>query len=671
MEEMRQAEDLIFSLDIGTRTVVGIVGKMVDEMFHIIDHEVIPHSKRSMMDGQIEDIEEVAKVVAKVKEALEKRRSTKFTNVAIAAAGRSLKTERISVEIEISTNEPISEELAQSFEMEAISTAQQKIDAIQKETGAVSFYCVGYNIIEYQLDGYKIKAIKGHRGKKVQVDVIAAFLPSMVVESLYSVMEKNELEVSSLTLEPIAAMNVIVPPEVRLINIALVDIGAGTSDIAISQNGSIVAYAMATIAGDEITEEIIKHFLVDFDTAEQMKLSAGNPEISYKNILGLEYTITQEEFYEAVHPSVDALADSITQTIMNINGGEPAAVFLVGGGSLAPELPKMIADKLGIVQTRIAVSGSNYIKSVMVAEESLVGPAFVTPIGIGVTSVIDKGYDFSNIFLNDKKFKIFDTKNLKVFDVLLMGGYKTNEILGRLGPELRYTLNGEKVRRKGEVGQPAEITLNGNPTTLNSQVNKGDKIEITPAINGDAPVVKLFDLIENIEPIIVELDGKEYSFEPSITVNSEHKDMNYQVGNDDYIEVKDRFYLYDLVEKAEVKKDEICFLKNKMLLERGYVLQNQDKIESIDKVEEVEIPEINDVKSVADITIFLNEKEVVLPKRKDDSPHILLETLNYLELDYSNPVGLSDVKLNGETADFTSEIKANDRVEIVLRSKGQ
>ncbi len=662
MEEIRQTEDLIFSLDIGTRTVVGIVGKMVDEMFHIIDHEVIPHSKRSMMDGQIEDIDEVAKVVGKVKGALEKRKNTQFTNVAIAAAGRSLKTERIAVEIEISTNEPISEELAQSFEMEAISTAQQKVDELQKETGAVSFYCVGYNIIEYQLDGYPIKTIKGHRGKKVQVDVIAAFLPSMVVESLYAVMEKNDLEVSSLTLEPIAAMNVIVPPEVRLINIALVDIGAGTSDIAISQNGSIVAYAMATIAGDEITEEIIKHFLVDFETAEQMKLSAGNSEISYKNILGLDYTISQEEFYEAVYPSVDALADSITQTIMNINGGEPAAVFLVGGGSLAPKLPKLIADKLGIAQTRIAVSGSNYIKSVMVSEDSLVGPAFVTPIGIGVTSVIDKGYDFSNIFLNEKKFKIFDTKNLKVFDVLLKGGYKTNEILGRLGAELSYTLNGEKVVRKGAIGKPALITLNGKATTLNSAVNKGDKIEIVPAVSGATLKVTLFDLVKNLEPIIVKLDEKEYSFEPMISVNEEQKEMDYQIEDGDYIEVKDKFYLSELIEKRGMTEENVWYLKDGRSLERGYVLGNQDVIISTTDF-------IKSESNETDFTIFLNEKEVILPKKKGDSPHILLETLNYIEIDSSHPVGLTDVRLNGESADFTSEIKANDKIEIILRGK--
>ena len=62
----------------------------------------------------------------------------------------------------------------------------------------------------------------------------------MVREGLYAATDKTGLKVKSMTLEPIAAMNVIIPPEIRLINIALVDIGAGTSDIAIARDGAIV-----------------------------------------------------------------------------------------------------------------------------------------------------------------------------------------------------------------------------------------------------------------------------------------------------------------------------------------------------------------------------------------------------------------------------------------------
>ena len=78
------------------------------------------------------------------------------------------------------------------------------------------------------------------------------------------------LTVENLTLEPIAAINVVVPEDIRLLNIALVDIGAGTSDIAISKDGSIIAYDMVTTAGDEITEAIMQKCLCNFENAEKI-----------------------------------------------------------------------------------------------------------------------------------------------------------------------------------------------------------------------------------------------------------------------------------------------------------------------------------------------------------------------------------------------------------------
>ena len=77
------------------------------------------------------------------------------------------------------------------------------------------------------------------------------------MESLYSAMNQAGMEVAGLTLEPIAAINVAIPEKLRLLNLVMVDIGAGTSDIAVCRDGKVVGYTMATLAGDEITESIM------------------------------------------------------------------------------------------------------------------------------------------------------------------------------------------------------------------------------------------------------------------------------------------------------------------------------------------------------------------------------------------------------------------------------
>ena len=94
-EEMRQQDtDLVFALDIGTRSIIGVVGRVVDERFQVLAIEKEEHGKRAMLDGQIEDIEQVAKVARRVTDRLEKRLGCVLGRVCVAAAGRALQTER-------------------------------------------------------------------------------------------------------------------------------------------------------------------------------------------------------------------------------------------------------------------------------------------------------------------------------------------------------------------------------------------------------------------------------------------------------------------------------------------------------------------------------------------------------------------------------------------------
>ena len=118
--------------------------------------------------------------------------------------------------------------------------------------------------------------------------VIDIAVPDEVVDSLYKAVELAGLTVANLTLEPIAAMEVAIPESYRMLNIALIDVGAGTSDISITRDGSIVSYGMLPVAGDLLTEQIARHCLVDFQTAEYIKISVGRKkEVEYNKILQL------------------------------------------------------------------------------------------------------------------------------------------------------------------------------------------------------------------------------------------------------------------------------------------------------------------------------------------------------------------------------------------------
>ena len=118
--------------------------------------------------------------------------------------------------------------------------------------------------------------------------MIATFLPDEVVDGLYKAVEAAGLRVANLTLEPIAAMEVAIPKSYRMLNIALVDVGAGTSDICITRDEAIIAYGMIPSAGDEITECIAKALLTDFSEAEEIKKQIGDKgSIKYHDIMGI------------------------------------------------------------------------------------------------------------------------------------------------------------------------------------------------------------------------------------------------------------------------------------------------------------------------------------------------------------------------------------------------
>ena len=331
--------ELVFALDIGTRSIIGIVGKVEGDLFKVLAIESEEHSKRSMKDGQIENIEQVAQVAQRVKKRLESKLHVTLKKVCIAAAGRALRTQKASYEMQLEQTSHIDGELIGRLEIGAVTAAEE---AFHKESSAEDeelgrgFFLVGYSVLSYYLDNLNISSLMDHKGKTLKAEVIATFLPREVVDSLYMTMQKCGLEVVSMTLEPIAAINAAIPKDLRLLNLALIDIGAGTSDIAVCRDGAVTGYTMATVAGDEITEVLMKQFLVDFQTAEQIKMQyAAQESLSFTNILGLEETVSRAQIEQLLTEPIGHLAGEIVKRVTELNNGAPSAVFLAGGGCKA------------------------------------------------------------------------------------------------------------------------------------------------------------------------------------------------------------------------------------------------------------------------------------------------------------------------------------------------
>src|SRR5690625_1280719 len=355
----------LFALDIGTRSVTGIIiEQLQDGRYEIIDYCMKEHQERSMLDGQIHNVLEVAKVINYVKAMLEVDHGP-LESVSVAAAGRSLKTAKATATLPLDHQPITDDETIQHLELSAVQTAQFNLAQKQEETSYENYYCVGYSVLHYKLDGESIGSLIDQSGLEASVEIIATFLPKVVVESLLATLKRANLTMQALTLEPIAAINVLVPESMRRLNVAIVDIGAGTSDIAITKEGAISSYGMVPKAGDLITETISDQFLLDFNEAERFKRKVvNNNEATVKDVLGFEQTVTYDELVKNIEPTIDDLAYALAEKIIMINERPPQAIMLIGGGSNTPEIRQRLAKTLKLPENRVAVRDITAIQNI-------------------------------------------------------------------------------------------------------------------------------------------------------------------------------------------------------------------------------------------------------------------------------------------------------------------
>lgn len=503
----QQGHDLIYALDIGTRSVIGMLGTVVGGRVQIQAMEKRFHPRRAMMDGQIEDIAQVAEVVRAVTERLEQIAGCHLVRACVSAAGRALRTERGHCEKPLPAPQPVDQQLIAQLEAAAVSEAEAALhDQVDSEQRML---LVGYTVTRYSLDGYPLTSLLGHTGRVLEADVVATFLPGGVIDSLYAVMRQAGLEVASLTLEPIAALNAAIPPDLRLLNLCLVDIGAGTSDIAICRDGSVVGYTMATVAGDEITEALMREYLVDYNTAEQMKekLSSGE-ELQFTNILGLEQSCTIQEVEAVLAPTVELLAREIAQRVLDLNGAAPSAIFLAGGGSKLPTLQEKVAEALGMDLKRVAVAGGHFKNTVCSDTLVLEDPEYTTPLGIAVSAGLGLISDSCQVILNGMPAKLFRSGSLTAMELLMMNGYTYSDLLGKGGKPLVLQVDGQRTVFHGEPAQPARLQINGADAQPSTVVHAGDRVDFTPAQPGADCRLTAADLCQRLGCPSLMVDGE-------------------------------------------------------------------------------------------------------------------------------------------------------------------
>ena len=657
----------LFALDIGTRSVVGIILKEKNNSFHVADLISIEHQERSMKDGQIHNILSVASVISEIKETLEVKHGP-LERVSVAAAGRALKTIVGSMSVDISVKSLISIEDVNRLELAAVQKAQQEL-LTAGTAGNLdkhhhnNYYCVGYSVLHYKLDNEIIGDLIDQTGRSASVEVIATFLPQVVVESLLAALTRAGLEMEALTLEPIAAIHVLIPPSMRRLNVALVDIGAGTSDIAITDNNTVIAYGMVPLAGDEITEALSNEYLLDFPLAENIKRQLStNEEVIVEDILGFEQTVSSTEVIDKIKPTVERLTHSISKEIRRLNNGDsPKAVILVGGGSMTPNLPEALSQHLELPENRVAIRGLEALSGVTIEPTIGTSPDLVTPIGIAIAAK-RAPIHYMSITVNGKAIRLFELKEMTVADALLVSNITTRELYGIPGQGMTVSVNGKIITIPGELGTPSAILLNDKPASSKDQIASGDSIELVPGKDGTDAIANARDLFDDAAPIHVTIDNNIVVLEPELFINGQRQPLDTAIQDRDELVVshektlvaalkkmsnpnlltEKKFTIYIDRKPLTIKRRAVLFYIGKMVIKPTHTLKDGDII-TFQKPQPSTIAQVMSnagEKTVDKINITFNDEALTVRKSR-----------------YS-------FMLDGKPVDESVQIKSNDRIDL-------
>lgn len=682
----------VFGLDIGTRNVVGTVGyRTEDDKFIVTAQCVRQHETRAMLDGQIHDIGKVGRIIGQVKAELEAQLNEPLSDVCIAAAGRVLKTVTTHVEYEYAEESIVTGEDIHTLDLLGIEKAQD----ILKEANDTQykFYCVGYSVVKYFLNDEVFISLEDHKATKIGEDIIVTFLPEDVVDGLYSAVGQAGLTVANMTLEPIAAINVAIPENYRMLNIALVDVGAGTSDISVTKEGSIIAYGMIPYAGDELTELIVQHFLVDFKTAEAMKLaSTTENEVTYEDIMSISHTIPSKEIWDLVEPTVDKITSEVAAKIMELNGDKTvSACFVVGGGGKIHGFTQMLAKRLDLPEERVALRGEEVLKEVVFEQEDIhKDPLLVTPIGICL-NYYEQRNNFIMMKFNGERLKLYDNNRLTIVDAALQAGFPNDELFPKRGMPINFVVNGAARIARGEAGEPAIVTLNGRPANINTPLVPNCEVTIEPSTAGADAVYTIEQLEEYHESTLtVIINGKNVVCPKFVEVNGQLEPGSYEIKEGDVIEARNYYTVRQVAEfmDVEVDTDHEVLVNNRLadfdtlvyenftidwtVLSFGVAPEPENRYnatisdtssevssedESPEKKEE-EAPE----KPEGSVTVMVNGESVTMTGKQN---YIFVDVFDWYSFDLSAGKGRAIATLvNGKEAEFLQPLANGDNIEL-------
>ena len=213
---------------------------------------------------------------------------------------------------------------------------------------------------------------------------------------------------------------------------------------------------------------------------------------------------------------------------------------LRGGGRIGG-YTKKLSEHLGILAERVAVRGEEVMGKIRFKEENVRKDSLmVTPIGICL-NYYEQSNNFIYVSFNEEHIKIYDSGNLAVVDAAMHANFPNDGLFPRRGKEINYTINGKKSFKRGNLGEAARITVNGEAADMHSPIRANDVIQVEPSTVGTPAKLTIAELPEFKSMIVIRANDSRILLPRVAVVNGEEQNEFYEVQEGDEIVMRDYY----------------------------------------------------------------------------------------------------------------------------------
>ncbi|CAN5388638.1 hypothetical protein BH10PAT4_BH10PAT4_3000 [soil metagenome] len=335
------ANDYIVALDIGTEFVKALIAKLDGEILSIVGVGRARQELSDMHSGAIADISGVVRNCEDALSEAEDQAGLQAKRVVIGIAGELVK----GVTNTIRYRRPQPDRPLDTAEMEFIiekvqeraqGKAQKQI-ALETGNDDVEVKLVNSALVSIHIDGYKVSNPIGFQGKDVAVQIYTAFAPMVHIGALERVADELSLELLAVAAEPFAVSRTMLGSDVNSnFTAILADVGGGTTDIAVVNDGGVEGTKMFGIGGRSFTNTIASEMNLSYKDAEKLKVNIGHSQIKAS---------VAKDVNEAIDKTLEVWVAGVELALSEFDSVDhlPNRILLCGGGASLEKL----ADALG------------------------------------------------------------------------------------------------------------------------------------------------------------------------------------------------------------------------------------------------------------------------------------------------------------------------------------